>query len=340
LVSTTPPQLERVRYPIVFPVAAAITCLIVTVAILELGVRLIADDGMQFDLEMWKYARDVKVVSDNPRIAHQHGPNRQARLMGVEVRTNSRGLRDREFAFERTPGTRRIVMLGDSLTEGWGVPFEQTFSKRIERLYADRRTPVEVINTGVGNWNTVQEVEFFLTEAHQYQPDVVVLNYFVNDAEPVPHSRPPNFVTRRCYSCVFVLGRLDSLLRQLANRQDWSSYYLGLYDDGRSEGWLAAKDAIGRLAGYSKQRGVKLLVASLPELHDVKQYPFTRVTELVRQAAAENGVPFVDLLPSVKDQESSALWVTAPDPHPNGYANQFLAAGLFEALQALDASGS
>ena len=73
----------------------------------------IADNGMQFDLEMWKYARDVKVVSPDPLIGHEHGPDRKAHLMGVDVETNSKGQRDREIPYERTPGVLRIAMIGD-----------------------------------------------------------------------------------------------------------------------------------------------------------------------------------------------------------------------------------
>jgi lysophospholipase L1-like esterase len=256
--------------------------------------------------------------------------------MGVDVRTNSQGARDREYTFERTPGRLRIVMLGDSLTEGWGVPYEETFSKRIEKMYTDLNINADVINTGVGNWNTIQEVQFFLTRGYQYHPDIVVLNFFVNDAEPVPQNRPPSFFARHCYSCVFFVGRVDSFLRQLASRKDWADYYLGLYADGQSKGWLDAKAAIKSLADYCKQNNIKLLIASLPELHDVRNYRFAHVTDLVNSAAAENGAAFIELLPYLREEQSSKLWVTVPDPHPNGYANQFLALGLFEALRKLD----
>src|SRR5262245_45468699 len=156
------------------------TLISLAIAALGLGLltRLVVDDGMQFDLEMWKYAREIKQVSPDPLIGHEHAPNRQARLMGVDFRTNSKGLRDREFGHDRVAGKLRIVMLGDSLTVGWGVPFEDTFSKRIERLYAAAGVEVEVINLGVGNYNTVQEVQAFLTKGREYRPDVIVLNYF------------------------------------------------------------------------------------------------------------------------------------------------------------------
>jgi lysophospholipase L1-like esterase len=324
---------------LVFPALLVAICLAITAAFTEIAVRLVADDGMQFDLEMWKYARDVKVVSPDPLIGHEHGPDRKARLMGAEVETNSKGQRDREIAYERTPGVLRVAMVGDSLTEGWGVPFESTFSKRIERLYEAAGTKAEVVNLGVGNWNTVQEVQYFLTKGYKYSPDIVVLNYFVNDAEPTPARRePPSMLLQYCYSCVFFKGRLDTVLRQLTTRQDWAEFYLGLYDGGKSKGWLDAKAAIKRLADYCKRNNIKLLIAHLPELHDVQNYRFGQVAELVQQVAQENNAPFVDLLPNLQSHASSDLWVTPPDPHPNAFANELIAAGLFSALQKLNVS--
>ena len=314
---------------------ATLISLVITAFALELLTRLVVDDGMQFDLEMWKYARDVKQVAADPLIGHEHAPNRQAHLMGVDFRTNSHGLRDHEFSLERAPGKLRVAMLGDSLTVGWGVPAEATFAKRIERMYAAAGIDAEVINFGVGNYNTVQEVQAFLADGRRYQPDVIVLNYFVNDAELPEPARSPSRLMRDCYACVFLAGRGDAVIRQFLGGMDWAQYYLSLYGDGTSQGWLEAKAAIGRLAGASKASGATLLIVNLPELHDVKDYRFGRITDLVRQAAEENGAAFVDVLPAMADQPSSKLWVTPPDPHPNAYANELIAKALFTALQKL-----
>jgi lysophospholipase L1-like esterase len=312
---------------------ATFVSLVIAVFGLELLTRLVVDDGMQFDLEMWKYARDVKQVAADPLIGHEHAPNRQAHLMGVDFRTNAQGLRDRDYSFERVPGKLRIAMLGDSLTVGWGVPVEDTFAKRIERMYAAAGIDAEVINFGVGNYNTVQEVQAFLTSGHRYRPDIVVLNYFVNDAELLEPARSPSRLVRACYACVFLAGRGDAVVRQFLGGMDWAQYYLSLYGDGTSKGWLEAKAAIGRLAEATKASGIKLVIVNLPELHDVRNYRFGRVTDLVRQAAEENGAAFVDVLPAMADQPSSKLWVTPPDPHPNAYANELIAEALFAALQ-------
>jgi lysophospholipase L1-like esterase len=309
--------------------------LVVGALCIELFVRVFVDDGMHFDLEMWKYARNLKVISVDPSIGHVHRPNSQMRLMGVDVKINSNGLRDREIPYERTGPARRILMLGDSFTEGWGVPFAQTFSKRVERLYADHGASAEVINMGVGNYNTIMEVSYFLSEGYKYQPDVVVLNYIPNDAEPIPPHAQPNMAMRACYSCVFLLSSTDKLLRELSLRPDWESYYRDLYGDGNGKGWIDAKASIGKLAEYCKVHDIRLLIAHLPDIHGFEPYPLQRVTDLLERTARENGADFVDVMPDLKGHDSAKLWVSPTDAHPNSLANEIIANALFRKLETM-----
>ena len=46
--------------------------------VLELTTRYVFDNGMNFDLEMWKYATNIKVKSDNPEIGFEHVPTSRA----------------------------------------------------------------------------------------------------------------------------------------------------------------------------------------------------------------------------------------------------------------------
>src|SRR4051812_38221913 len=210
--------------------------LLITLAIgyagAELYVSYAIDDGMQFDLEMWRYARYIKRVSANPAIGHEHTPNTHAHLMGADVKINSQGLRDREFPMTPPPGRIRIMMLGDSLAFGWGVQAEQTSSKRLEKMLLDAGHDVEVINTGVGNYNTEMEVAYFLERGAKLRPHYVVLNYFINDAEPTPRDHS-NFLSRHSRAFVYFASRADAALR-LANvgtRTDWKTYYANLYGE-------------------------------------------------------------------------------------------------------------
>jgi lysophospholipase L1-like esterase len=56
---------------------------------------------------------------------------------------------------------------------------------------------------------------------------------------------------------------------------------------------------------------------------------------LIKQAADENGVAFIDLLDSVKNQDSSSLWITPSDPHPSSLADKFFADALYQKLRTL-----
>jgi len=297
---------------------------------LEFYVRSSIDHGMHFDLEMWKYANQLKQVSSNPKLGHEHRPNSSAFLMGVDVHINRRKLRDQDYDYERPPGIRRILMLGDSITFGWGVPVEHTVSKHLERLLQESGHRVEVINTGVGNYNTTMEVEYFLTEGYRFDPQVVVLNFFINDAEPTPTYTPLTLLQRHSHAYVWLTGRVDVVFRHLDQRQTWWEYYRGLYN---SPGWKAAEESIARLATYCHRNGIGLLIANYPELREMKHYRFDRVRTLVQEAAEGNGTTYLDLYEAVRNEEAPMLWVTEPDPHPSRHAHKLFAESMLPTIE-------
>lgn len=310
---------------VIFGIVTTFICLVVLVGLLEIYVRLMHTDGSNFDIEMWRYARDLKQVSAIEGAGHEHVPGRSGVYMGVPVAINSVGWRDGEYAVDRTEGVPRIMMLGDSLAFGWGAPPEDVTSYRLEKLLNARGDKkYEVLNTGIGNTNTAMQTAFFLNRGYRYKPDIVVLNYFINDAEPTP-VRKESFFIENFYAAVFFTGRYDILTRQFFGKTDWRTYYRDLYRD-EQPGWLAAKEAIEALSSYCEQQGIELVVVNYPELHELAPYPFQDVTDLVHAEADKLGAPFLDLLPTVTEQEPISLWVTETDAHPNGKA-----AGLFAA---------
>src|ERR1039457_3727344 len=98
------------------------------------------------------------------------------------VAVNSDGMRDREHAVEKPPGTFRIAVLGDSMTEAMQVPRERNFSSILEnRLRGCRqlggKTP-ETLNFGVSGYGTAQELIMLRTRVWKYHPDMVLLAVF------------------------------------------------------------------------------------------------------------------------------------------------------------------
>lgn len=109
-----------------------------------------------------------------PHFSGKHGKFGQFK---VRIETNSKGLRDREFSAK---GERqRILVLGDSVSFGWGVEAEEAFPKQLESLLATRaaRRPFEVVNAGVWGYNTLQETEYVKAGAGGYQPDLVLVGF-------------------------------------------------------------------------------------------------------------------------------------------------------------------
>jgi hypothetical protein len=101
----------------------------------------------------------------------------------VIYKINSLGLRDREIALEKPSGTKRILMLGDSFTEGDGVEQHETFSSLLQRKLDSLSLPQqwEVINAGVGSYSPLLEYLYLVREGVKLKPDLVILNFDISD---------------------------------------------------------------------------------------------------------------------------------------------------------------
>ena len=94
------------------------------------------------------------------------------------VKINSKGLRDKEYSYEKPAGTTRILVLGDSFTWGYGVETDDIFTEQLETMFDGS---VDVINAGVTGYGTDQELLFLEREGIKYSPDVVVVALASND---------------------------------------------------------------------------------------------------------------------------------------------------------------
>jgi acetyltransferase AlgX (SGNH hydrolase-like protein) len=101
----------------------------------------------------------------------------RAGLASGDVRTNSWGLRDREYPLEKPPGTFRIVGIGDSFTFGSTSP-RGIYLEVLEEMLAAGGGTVEVINTGVPSYSTHQEIGHLKKIGLRFAPDLVILGLF------------------------------------------------------------------------------------------------------------------------------------------------------------------
>ncbi len=310
--------------------------LLMAALLLEAALRVAYHHSLDFSMEMWKYATQLKRTDPNPNLSFTNRPYGHAFLMGQDVQISSQGLRDREFSLQKPPGTYRIMMLGDSTTFGWGVAANDTASKVLERELTAAHLPgydrFEVLNTGVGNYDTVQEMTYYKTAGRNFHPDLVVLVYFINDPEPVPVQRQIPFMDRS-YLVAYVQNRWDGVLRRIGTRPDWRAYYASLYDDNKP-GFQACKAALRELASLTRADHAKLVVALLPELHQInRDYPFTAAHQKITNIVQAENVPVVELIEGLRNHgPEETLWITPLDDHPNAKANRFIAAQLRDTI--------
>jgi len=124
-------------------------------------------------------------VEDRVLLHHRLRPNFDGVIRGARFTTNSRGFRDREFAVPKPPGIFRLVVLGDSFTEGSGLDEADTMPRRLEaRLRARSCGPgVEVVNAGVSSYSPIL---YYLQLTHVIAPlgpDLVVVNFDMTDVQ-------------------------------------------------------------------------------------------------------------------------------------------------------------
>jgi lysophospholipase L1-like esterase len=95
------------------------------------------------------------------------------REFDTQVEIGPLGIRDRDFG-PRAPGVRRVVVLGDSYTFGWGVEVGERYVDRLEEDLAPRW---EVIKAGVNAYGTREEGEWLRAIGWSLEPEIVVLQF-------------------------------------------------------------------------------------------------------------------------------------------------------------------
>jgi len=101
--------------------------------------------------------------------------------LGLGFTANAGGYRGQYHPRARSPGTRRIAVLGDDLAFGFGVEAELGWCQLLEDELNQRRAlgqpgpRYEVLNFGVPRYNTHLEFLLFQHRVRRYQPDLLLL---------------------------------------------------------------------------------------------------------------------------------------------------------------------
>jgi hypothetical protein len=115
---------------------------------------------------------------------HSHRPGAEGwyRQEGeAYIRINSKGLRDREHRLAKATDVLRIGVLGDSYAEALQVPLEDAFfsvlQQDLTRCSSPDNRKTEVINFGVSDYGTAQELLTLRHRVWEYGPEIVLLAF-------------------------------------------------------------------------------------------------------------------------------------------------------------------
>ena len=269
----------------------------------------------------------------------------------VEFRYNALGFRDVPFG-PRPSGRRRVILVGDSFTEGQGVKEPHTLARVLERrLNGGTAGSWEVRNAGRRGTDFPALYETFQTVL-PYGADVVVYAMVLNDAAQSPAFResqgylndwmtlrgrltsnggvdaPLSWYAPRLWA--FVRDRWESRTVSIASTR----CYRDMYGAPNAEGWRETQFLIRSMHAQSRAQGARFVVALWPWLVDLKRgYPFEATHEAIRRFCREAGIDFVDLRAALAGEPAESLWVHPVDWHPNEIAHRLAGEALAGAVR-------
>jgi lysophospholipase L1-like esterase len=235
------------------------------------------------------------------------------------------------------PGTIRVVALGDSYTWGDGIArTDDTWPAQLERMLRDTlRTPVEVINTGHSGWTTANEAELLRRFGWQWRPDLVVVQFTLNDVtESAPGFRDKEDPRLRILPQRFRSGAVgtSALLFLVETRlsvmmnPNWGSTNPARFHPD-SLAWQQTAAAMREIADSARARSVPAVLLIYPLLvqgvWSPDTYPYMEQISQVARTGQEVGLDVINLVEvyGAHGGDWKRWWVSAYDPHPNAEAN-------------------
>lgn len=108
---------------------------------------------------------------------------------------------------ERLRSTFNVMVLGDSVAYGVGVPFDTAFPQRLEDLLAPQYDDVAVLNSAVSGYTPYNQLQQYVSRDRDIPVDVVIVAFAMNDIvdpelhwnytedaiEKIPKEAYPNF---------------------------------------------------------------------------------------------------------------------------------------------------
>lgn len=240
--------------------------------------------------------------STDPLLRHVLKTNHSRDFAVGPATSNSHGLRDIERSVTKPTGTRRIIVLGDSIVEGINYnDDEHTISRQLEKLYAKDNEPVEVLNFGTAGYCTLSEVALLERKGLAFAPDRVVLVFCPNDYNnfnPI-HATPGGTFPRPEWSKHLFLR--SEFFRVTALQLNWFGFRDEASPSPLHHAALGENNVVtglNRLRELANEHGFEVLIAAWPVFTDhavLYRTAFNDGKLLIERLARMNDLPVAKL---------------------------------------------
>ena len=164
------------RFPSGMTAAALVLGLLLSFFLAEASVLLIVGEQPKFPRRVVEAPWGLRYNQPGAHYRHKSAD------MTAYFRINRQGMRaDEDYTYEKPPGIRRIVALGDSFTIGYEVDHDSSFPSVLGERLRENGFEVQVLNAGVSGFSSAEELLYLERELIKYDPDVVLINFFGND---------------------------------------------------------------------------------------------------------------------------------------------------------------
>jgi lysophospholipase L1-like esterase len=289
---------------------------------------------------------------------------------GEFISVNSWGMRDHEVAKEKTPGLKRIAVIGDSFTFGMGVDLGDTYVKQLERRLRAQGMSVEVLNFGVSGYNMWQYRIVFERRVLAFNPDLIVVGFFLDDLEASipPYEKDESWKpvnryeqkARREFKVSYLwnlVRNLNQLLETKYRYRRGYRYLQGIDERKREIGpdhpenvyyrmqvgnmgealYMHFCEVLGSLAATAKDKGIPLVALYIPDASQLHERERQHVNRFLRKATVESGIPMVDATIRFEGvADPKPLYLFPLDAHTSPEGHRIIAESLAEELLALN----
>jgi len=251
--------------------------------------------------------------------------NHQTTFKGLPFRTNSLGLRDREYAQAKPAGVFRFVVQGGSSEMGSGVKAEEVFDEITENKLNDEIGRIEMLNFSVSGLRMANQVGITEEKILKVEPDVLL--YFLHEGE-----------TRRGLNTFYKIMKDESVVSRYPVLKEISDRFKVVETDNQDAGrrrLIAAERELTqwtakRMGAYCKANGILAVVVNVPISGREKGGEVTE-DDLI-EIFEENGFLIIDLRHIYDRLSAEERTVSTYNRHPSALAHRVLADSLYEVL--------